>query len=378
MMVHAKRSIPIPAATAVVFSLIILLTAATCSRSAIKTDAEGLTDILYFEDDFSAGMDNWDVAGGTAEVESADGKSVLRFTSDDITSGIVLRLKEEIWETIASRSSEKSPGNLYVEMGIVLTGDSRGNKNIGIASDISPDGTAFYYGGINYNNRLQMGYLPGDGKGYQNTSGIPMVKSDSVAYRTDGYKLRYEISKDGSKDEIMLYMNDIPIGKNNMPVAYTVPGAGRAPDGSGIGVYSCAASFVLEYVKVGPLDGGKTALLVSTADPDFVQLSGSIPYRETAKILRAGESPVEFTVTARRFDGSDDSYTVTASGDSVRLSSEKGKSGTAFSVAPVKPGESEVIIANRSNPGSSRKIVFTVEEGLTFVRDSYSGLSERL
>ncbi len=359
---------------AIIFLLIVVLSTAACSSQSVVEDApENLTDIIYFEDDFSAGMDNWDAAGGTAAVESAGDRNVLRFTSDDATSGIVLKLKQEIWETIQSQSQ----GNFYVEMGIVLTDDSTGNKNIGIASDISPDGNAFYYGGINYNNRLQMGYLPGDGKGYQNTSGIPMVKPDGE-YRTDGYKLRYEISKDGSKDEIMMYMNDIPIGKNNVPVSYTVPEANRVPDGSGIGVYSCGASFVLEYVKVGPLNSGKTALLISTADSDFVQLSGSIAYKETAKTLRAGESPLEFTVTARRFNGSDDSYTLTVSGDSVSLSSEGGASGTSFSVTPVKPGESEVIIANQSSPESSRKILFTVEEGLTFTKDNYSGLAEKL
>jgi pectin methylesterase-like acyl-CoA thioesterase len=369
MSTHTKRFIS-TAILVTVLLLVTLLAAVACSSSSvIRGNPELLTDIIYFEDDFSD-MDNWEVAGGSARVVSANGRNILRFTTDDVTSGIVLKLKPEIWQNIAAQSA----GNFYVEMDMTLTSDSRGNKNIGIASDISPDGNAFYYGGINYNNRLQMGYLPGDGKGYQNTSGIPMVKPDGE-YRTDGYKLRYEIRKDGGADIITMFMNDIPIGKNNTAESYTIPDANKVADGSSIGVYSSCASFDLAYVKVGNLDSGKTSLLITTEDPDFVQLSGSIAYRETAKTLRSGGTPLAFTVTAKRVDGSDDGYVLTASSDVVNLSALEGQSGTSFSVTAVKVGQAELIIANRSDPTSFRKILFTVEESLSFVKDNYSGLS---
>jgi pectin methylesterase-like acyl-CoA thioesterase len=368
MSINAKRFVSRTASVvAVVLSLIIVFTAATCASAVIDDVPPPVKDIIYFEDDFSAGMDNWEVAGGSANVVSKDEKNVLRFTSDK-TEGIVLKLKPEVWQTIA----DKTDGNFYIEMDMTLTGDSVGNKNIGIASDISPDGKAFYYGGINYNNRLQMGYLPGDGKGYQNTNGIPTVKPDGE-YRTDGYKLRYEIRKDGSAHVITMFMNDIPIGKNAHD-SYTIAEAGKVADGSNIGVYSSGASFDLAYVKVGPLNSGKTGLLITTEDPSFAKLLGSIAYRENAKNLRVGGTPLEFTVNAKRADGSNDAYTVTASGDAVTLSSKGGNSGSSFSVTPVKVGKSEVIIANKSNSASARKIVFTVEENLTFADDNYSGL----
>lgn len=326
----------------------------------------------FFVDDFESGkLDNWDISGGTATIVTEGNKKALSFVSDGTTSGIVLRIKAPVWESIAAKASK----GMYVEMNFRPMSDAVGDKNIGIASDITAS-PAFYYGGINFNNRYQVGVVPSAIKGYQNTSGVPVAKPNG-AYRSDNYKIRYEISR-GDSDVIMMYMNDIPFGKNDAAVPYTVPAASKISTGSGFGVYSCGASFILDDVRVGSLDSGKTSLLVSTSDLSISKLSGSIAYQQSEKTLRAGDTAISFTVKATKDDGSADGFTVRADSLAVSLSSSKGESGSTFTVTPVKSGKAVVTISNASNVNSSRTVTFNVGSPLNFVATEYGPLGSAI
>lgn len=352
---------------------------------------------LLFSDTFASGsLANWNLLKGTAEVSTDNGKPVLKFTSDK-TQGIGLQLVDTLWTALGS------PTSFYVEADVRPLSDSVSDKNIGFASNISADRTAFYYSGLNFNNRFQSGVYPGVVKGYQNTSGVPILKPDG-AYRTDGYKVRYEVTVSAASPAVhavMLYVNDIAIGKPVAgsatvtavpvnPVKYTIPAANQVANGTGLGILTSGSDFVLGNVRVGKLataviDSTTTfsafnRLTVGTSDAAFAPYlqTSLIPYLATLKTLRVGDAAISFTPTATKADGSADNVVITTSSNALTLSAASVASGTAFTVTPASVGAAKLTIASESDPTNFRTIDFTVNQQLTYQATDYGTLTSQL
>lgn len=318
-----------------------------------------------FNDDFTD-LSNWDfLNGSTASVSGG----VLKVTAPT-SEGIAMKIKDSVWEKMGK------PTNYYIEMLIKPTSLGVGNKNIGIASNISSDNTKWYYAGFNYNNRMQAG----DSvvfKGYQNSN-------DKLKFNTEEdlvyYKWRYEI-KDGV---INFYGNDLYIGKNTGDGYLGKRLANYTPNKNftgSFGVYSCCASFEVAAVRVGLLDENLTKLVLETTDTSFPLLWGKFIQRidnVSATGMRVGDK-VDFKVTAFNAKGKSDMWKATSSNSKVlKVFNESGASGETFTIKAVGVGTATVTVANLSDPGSARTLTYKVAPQLSYVPDAYIGIDKRL
>lgn len=313
-----------------------------------------------------ANLDNWDFFNGASASISG---GVLTVTAPT-TEGIAMKIKDSVWEKMGK------PTGYYVEILIRATGLTTGNKNIGIASNISSDNTQWYYAGFNGNGRMQAGtsVVP---KGYQNSN-------DKLKFQTEEdfvyFKWRYE----NNNGVINFYANDLYLGKNagdgylGKRLADYTPGLNYT---GSFGIYSCCASFEVAAVRVGTLTENKTKLVLETADTSFPLLWGKFIQRIdniSATGMRVDDK-FDFKVTAT--DGKDaiDGWKATSSNPNVlKVFPATGKSGESFTVQGIGAGTAIITVQNLSDPGSGRTLTYKVTPQLSYVPDRYSKISKQL
>jgi pectate lyase len=316
--------------------------------------ATGLNDEL-------TNADNWEVGNG-ATMKISNGVLTVSTT----TEGIQVKLKDTVWNSIVSKLGANT--DFYVEMLIKPTSLPSGNKNFGLASNISTDNSTWYYAGFNANGRMQAG-SSANLKGYQNSGdGTTFASSTDLEY----YKFRLEY-KDGV---INFYCNDLYMGKNNALANYT-PGNGYT---GSVGVYSCGADFEIDSVRVGKTAENQTKLILATTstsnDATLSRLWSTYVRRinnTSTNGMRVGDT-ASFTVTASTASGSGDTWTATSTDANVLAVTASGLSGDTLTVSGKSIGKATVIITNGSDSGSKRAITYTVDEALNYSPDTYTGI----
>jgi len=318
-----------------------------------------------FNDDF-ANLNNWDFPNGASATVSKGVVSVIVSGGE----GIAMKIKDAVWEKMGK------PTSYYVEMLIKPTSLPTGNKNIGIATNISSDNSKWYYAGFNSNGRMQAG-TSDNLKGYQNSNDkLKFSKAEDLVY----FKWRIE----NDNGVINFYCNDLYMGKSTgdgylgKALANYAPGSGYT---GSFGIYSCGASFEIAAVRVGKLNENQTKLVLETTDASFPLLWAKFLQRidnVSATGIRVGEQ-AEFKVYAFNAKNEADRWTVKSSNPKVlAVSPANGASGSSFTVKAVGTGTATIEVQNVSNPNSRRTITYNVSEALGYVKDSYSGIDNKV
>ncbi len=326
--------------------------------------------------------------GGLYDVKTKANATVangaLSYSGTD--SGVTLKIKDSLWAAIAAAHASDisaTNGGYYVEMMIRPT--SLPNENLGVAPVINSAKTAFYYGGLNKNGRIQTGTLAVL-KGYQGQS---ITLTDTMgALCTDTYKIRVEYYNNGTADVVMMYCNDVAIGKSAVANIYSVPALNKiaSADNAGFGVYSAGCSYLLDSIKVGPRMTARPNLKIATTDTqlkymaDYTTgvLANYLIYQENAASCYANSDPFTFTVNAFTDAGLAGNFTITSSSPALALSSAGGASGNTVTVTPSAEGTALITITNSDDPASFRKILYTVDKAQIFSASDYGSLTGKV
>lgn len=318
--------------------------------------------------------DNWEAANGA----SINVTSGVMTVTPGATEGIAVKLKDSVWQTVSQKLG--GANQFYVEMLIKPTGLSSGNKNFGIASNISSDNGQWYWAGFNGNNRMQAGFYNSvdsasvnantNLKGYQNSSdGTTFSSSSDLVY----YKFRYEYDN----GTINFYCNDLFMGKNSVLANYT-PGKGYSGT---VGVYTCAVPFEISSVRIGLPTENQTKLILETSDATLSRLwSKYVRLIDNASTdgIRVNDEK-SFKVTTTTASGGADTWTATSTNPSVlSVSPASGASGDTLTVKGTGVGTASVIISNASDTGSKRAITYAVAKKLPYVDDPYTGIDAKV
>ena len=313
-----------------------------------KPDVEEST--TSFSGEF-AGL-KWELASDyTASVGIETGKLVVtNNNSDKKNEGIALYLADE---SLAAIQDILGTNKFFVEAKVMPTAFGQGkNNNFGVASHISD--SAFYYAGINYNGRGQIG-SKAKVKGQQFGSLI----SDTTLLK-DNWKQPYTIRYIYNDGKISGYINGIQMNKSGI-TEWTADGT--ATNGN-IGIYTNGDSFELYSFKVGTLDKPYQNLKLKTDDTSFATLSENADayvFLPTSDLeLRIGASPIDFEVLAFGEAENTDFSVESSNPDIVAVS----KSETGFSMSFEAEGTSTVTVKHGTDSSIEKKINVTVLEKL--------------
>ncbi len=314
---------------------------------------------------------SWTVNGGTARLTDSGALSVSK--SD--AYGIALQLADSDVAAIAQSYGDAFYVEAYVKVDEYIGKD---DKNFGLASHIgtvaaegSYAGSAdFYYAGINFNGRTQLGtkITP---KGVQFSS----LASNAARFKqTDQYwKLRYEYDTGVIKG----YVNDIRFVKaynGDALDSYTIPSAERVAAGS-IGFVTSGESFTVKSFKVGELGTGKAGIKLCADAAVFDTLTEDttafIMMMDNDYCPRAGDTPVTVIVTATDSAGDAAEWSVSSSNEGV-VTAAKTADGTGFVLTPLAAGTSVVTVTNTADQTQTRTFYCTVGAALGFNDTDYA------
>lgn len=317
--------------------------------------------------------DNWEFFNGANGTVANGVLTVTAPTSD----GIAMKLKESVWQALGN------PTSYYVEMLIRPTSVPSGNKNLGIASNISSDNSKWYYAGFNANGRMQAGNNE-NLKEYQNSNdGTKLAGSDDFVY----YKWRYEYHE----GTINFFCNDLNMGRNPSSSGYYsgYDLANYQPGSNGtklsyqgsIGIYSCGASFEIAAIRVGKLNENQTKLVLQSNTDKSLPLLWSKNLRLLNGTSATGireDDTVSFTVKAFDASGTADTWTAVSSNPNVLAVTASGANEGVLILKGISVGTATVTVANASDPGSKRTLTYNVAEKFRYVNDSYIGLHTKV
>ncbi len=298
----------------------------------------------------------WDVKAGTAVVNN-NGISIAK----NDAYGIAIQLADKELAAIA----ETYPNGFYVESWVKIdTYVGKDAKNFGLASHIgktADDKDNFYYAGINFNGRTQLGTQITD-KGAQFGS----LASDTDLFKqTEQYwKLRYEYKKDTDNDIITGYINDIQFNKSST-TSYAIPAGEKVASGS-IGFVTSGEAFTVKSFKIGSLTEERGGIKMQSDDFPYLQ-EGSVKYlmmMENKYKARVEDDPVEVTVTIIP----DGDFSVNSTDPSVvHVEKNDGK----FVMTPLAQGTAVVTVTSDSVPAQTRVFNCTIEAALSFADTDY-------
>lgn len=320
-----------------------------------------------------ATADNWEVANG-ATLNVANG--VMTVTPG--AEGIALKLKESVWQTVSGKLGGSN--QFYVEMLIHPTGLPSGNKNFGIASNISSNNGTWYWAGFNGNNRMQAGFYNSVDSASVNANSNLKAKqnsNDGTTFSSSSDLVYYKFRFEYDNGTINFYCNDLFMGKDNALVNY-IPGKGYTGT---VGVYSCAVPFEISSARIGTLTQNQTKLIIETADATLPRLWSKyvrLINSTSTDGIRVNDEK-SFTVTAITPNGAMDTWTAKSTNPSVlSVSAASGASGDTLTLKGTGVGTATVIITNASDSGSKRAITYAVAKKLPYVDDPYTGIDTKV
>lgn len=291
---------------------------------------------LYFCDDFSAGMDKWNLLPTTEHVSTPDGvfdllddngNNVLRYTADK-TGGVIALVDPAEFTGVTS-------ADYYVEARIrPRANGTTGNKQIYLLARYQ-DGNNWYAGALNVQNATTSTQVE-----------IAMMK-DGVLSRplqvkrpleqgardaTDGtwYTLRIELIGDA----LTVYLDGEMIGSRN-DATFTSAGL--------IGLWTANKSFEIDDIKVGNATDKPAQLTIAPASSTYA--------------AEVNDEPYVIDVTAISPSGVADNFTVVSSDSSVvSVSIENSQ----VALTPVGEGTAVVTITSGSDATLTRRINATI------------------
>jgi hypothetical protein len=311
----------------------------------------------------------WVVNAGTATVRGG-GESVS--VTAGTAYGIAMQLADEEIADLALLYED----GFYVESLVkVDTYKGAGAKNFGLASHITDNN--FYYGGINFNGRTQLGTKLTD-KGLQCNA----AASDSSLWTQTGqyWKLRYEYVD----NTIIGYINDIQFVRNSAETVFTIPdgtvqhpdsGSPRPPvnervDSGSIGFVTSGEAFTVESFKIGDLSEGKAGIKMQSVEfPTLMEFSTPYVMMMTNDYkARAGDDLITVTVAATNNLGGTAAFTVKSSNSAVV---KVESTADSFTMTPLKAGKATITVTNSSDSTQTRIFNAIIEEALNFIDTDY-------
>lgn len=311
---------------------------------------------------FTYGDFDWTLNSGTAGL-NGDGELIINSPTAD---EIALQISDADWATLRATYGEQ----FAVEAVLVPTDASfNSNKNFGIASHISADN--FYYAGVNFNGRTQIG-SKNVWKGKQFGSQI-----SDTSYLKDSWTQPYRLRYQYDNGIVSVYLNDLLSTKSGSSTWDTANASPQvtATDSTPLGVVTAGNSFLLKSFKVMGVDEGLAAIKLE-AEGDFVTILEGDPsfvfLPHTILSSREGNDAITYTVTALDNAGAATTYSVSSSDTAVL---EVVDNAGTFSVSPVGVGAATVTVTNSADSNVVKLISYNVEAALDFVDSDYGDYS---
>ena len=281
---------------------------------------------LYVCDDFqNATAAKWDllpVAGPngafTVPLETAGSTNrVLQYTAAT-TGGVLALLKP-------SEMAKVPSGDYFVEARIrPMTNATTGNKYLYLVTRyVNP--TNWYAGGLNVQNSSTSTQVEIARMVNGSLSRIRQTKKP-IAMDAQFYTVRFEMI--GSA--LTVYLDGENVGTIN-DSAFNARGL--------IGLYTANKSFMIDDIRVGDPANKPLQLTVSPFEPTYS--------------AEAGDAPLTLTVTAKKSDGTVDSFTANSSNPAAVAVTQDGNKVT---LTPVGAGNAKIVFASGSDANLTRTI----------------------